>query len=162
MRPLSRSLPFLLPILAAAVAPAALATSYVPVADADLAAKAEAIAVVRVIERLAPSPAGEEPSTRYRAAVEEAVSGRLDGEIVVRVPGGTSADGTGWDVAAAPRFGDGERALLFLVERGDGSWGIADLMLGAFHEVVRDGERLAVRDLADATRVGGASAAGSE
>jgi hypothetical protein len=136
-----------------AMAPSvALATSYLPVSDWHLAERSAAVAVVRVGEALA-GPAGERPSTLYRVAVEEVVQGRLAPEVTVRVPGGVAADGTGWHVFGAPRFAPGDRALVFLVPRGDGSWGLVDLMLGAFLEVVHRGERLALRDLTGAERV---------
>ena len=52
-----------------------------------------------------------------------------------------------------PTFTAGERALLFLSPRPDGSFGIFQLFLGAFHEVPAGGRRLALRQLAGARAV---------
>ncbi|HMB52274.1 MAG TPA: hypothetical protein VKU40_03090, partial [Thermoanaerobaculia bacterium] len=137
-------------------APGSSATSYVDLTDADLAAAAEAVALVRVVEQT-PAPAGGLPATRYLVEVEEVVQGNVPGSRVeIHLPGGVSADGThAWKVFGAPSFADGERALLFLASRQDGSYDVVELMLGAFHEVVRGGERLLLRDLSEAHRVEG-------
>lgn len=140
-------------VVLAAMAPSAVeATSYLPVSDEQLAERATAVAVVRVGEAL-PDAAGERPATLYRVRVEQLLQGRVGTELTVRVPGGVAADGTGWRVFGAPRFLPGELAVVFLVPRRDGTWDLADLMLGAFREVLREGEVLAVRDLTAAERV---------
>jgi hypothetical protein len=130
------------------------ATSYVPVADEALVDQAHLVAVVRI--RSAASAADGGPATLYTAAVEQVLKGRLpgrDGEVTVRVPGGLGPGGLALRIWAAPRFAQGERALLFLAPHGDGTYRILHLMLGAFHEVAASGRRLAVRDLSEAREV---------
>ncbi len=152
----------LLALAALALAVPAGATNYVPMTDAALVDAAPLAAVVR-ITGITAGPPSDLPATFYRAEVEEVLKGTLEASpILVRVPGGVTADGQGWKVYGAPRFGADERALLLLVPRADGSFGIEQMMLGAFHETERDGFRLAVRDLSAAQAVpapGTASAA---
>lgn len=133
------------------VAPSSVsATSYVPVADRDLAAQAPVIAQVRIVEVVA----GAGPFTDYRAQLEDLIQGTAAGSVLtVRVPGGSGPDGVALTVFGAPRFQPGERALLFLAPRPDGVYGLVQLMLGAFHEVRQGGEILALRDLSQARPV---------
>ncbi len=121
------------------------ATTFVAVPDEALARQAALIAQVRVLGR-EPAPT-ERPATDYTVEVERVLQGDAPGgALVVRLPGGI-----GLRVWGAPSWRDGERAILFLVPGGDGSYRPLDLMLGAFHQVTWRGRRLAVRDLA-ATR----------
>ena len=139
-----------------AVAPGSSATTFVDLEDAELAAAAEAVALVRVVGTV-PAPADGLPATRYLVEVEEVVQGELPGgRVEIHLPGGVSADGTyAWKVYGAPAFADGDRALLFLAARRDGSYDVVELMLGAFREVVDGGERLLVRELSQAHRIDG-------
>ena len=79
-------------------------------------------------------------------ALEEAIKGNPGFFVQLHVPGGV----LGEDVSllpGAPSFTDGERVLLFLYRRGDGSFAVNDLQLGAFHFVQGvSGERLFLRD----------------
>src|SRR5207253_6366328 len=54
--------------------------------------------------------------------------------VQVHVPGGVLGDEATL-LPGAPSFADGERVLLFLYRRGDGSFALNDLQLGAFHFV---------------------------
>ena len=131
------------------VRPAA-GTLYVPMADADLAARSAAVAVVEV---LAIEPALDRglPASDYVVRVERAIQGDLEASvIVVRVPGGEDGRGRGFTVFGAPRFAVGERVLLFLGARHDGSRPISQLMLGAFHLARQGTHELALRDLGGA------------
>lgn len=127
------------------------ATSYVPMTDEALVDQAPVIAVVE-IQGSGPGQDGARPFTAYRAWVERVLKGAMTSgqRITVRVPGGARADGLTLWIWGAPRFGPGERALLFLFPRADGTYGILHLMLGAFHEVRADGHRLALRNLSEA------------
>jgi hypothetical protein len=69
--------------------------------------------------------------------------------VTVRVPGGLRADGLALRIWGAPGFTPGERALLFLFPRLDGTYSIAHLMLGAFHEIRTGGHDLALRHLSE-------------
>src|SRR5688500_9243557 len=131
------------------------ATTYVMMADGDLADQAAVIAVVHVTG-IEPSEQAGVPATDYVGQVERAVKGDVTGSLRVRVPGGEGPGGTLFRVFGAPRFRVGERALVFLQPRADGSFGVLQAMLGAFHEAESSGEaalRLAVRDLSEATEV---------
>lgn len=124
------------------------ATTFVMVDDADLADQAAVVAEVRVEDASAAEDGT--PATEYRVAVERRLQGRPAGRLIVRVPGGQAADGTGLAIHGAPRLAAGERALLFLAPNADGSYHILHLMLGAFREVSSGGRRIAVRDLGGA------------
>ncbi|HEY8020638.1 MAG TPA: hypothetical protein VIH93_06040 [Thermoanaerobaculia bacterium] len=139
--------------LVAAAAPAA-ATSYVMVSDADLTDQAAVIAEGRIAS-VAPSPAGGSPSTDYLLDIDRLVKGYTAGSsIVVRVLGGTpDGGGMGLTVFGAPSFQEGDRALLFLTPRRDGSYDVLHFLLGAFHEAEVAGRRIALRDLAGADEV---------
>src|SRR5262245_42684084 len=124
-----RALPFLA-LLLLAVAPA-VATSYVAVSDENLVRQASVIAEVRVAA-VEPAPAKSGPSTDYLVEIDRLIKGYTAGSsIVVRVVGGPQPGGMGLKIWGAPAFQEGDRALLFLKERSDGSYGILHLMLGA-------------------------------
>lgn len=132
----------------------AAATSYVPMTDEALVDQAPVIAVVEV-QRSVPGQDGARPFTGYRVRVERVLKGTMASglRITVRVPGGVRADGMAQHIWGAPRFEPGERALLFLSPRLDGTYSVVHLMLGAFHEVRSGGHRLALRHLSEARAV---------
>jgi hypothetical protein len=141
-------------LLALALLPWALpsrAASYVPMTDEALVDTAPLIAVVEVVGR---EDAGSRPVTGYTLRVLNALKGRLPlRDVVVQVPGGATADGLFLRIAGMPSFPAGERALLFLSPRPDGTFNIFQLFLGAFHEVPAGDRRLALRQLAGARAV---------
>jgi hypothetical protein len=135
------------------------ATLYVAASDELLARRAPVIAEVTVVSG-EPSPAtpmGGRPTTDYLVQIERLLKGSVPGSaLLVRVPGGAPPAGTGMaglKVWGAPSFRAGERAVLLLAPNADGSYRIVELGLGAFHEVSWEGRRLAVRDLAEMTRL---------
>jgi Matrixin len=139
-----------LAVLSAVLVPsAAVATTYLPVPDGQLADQAEAIVAGTVEGRRTIDGPGGSLLTEHIVRVESALKGRAWGRTAVRVPGGEREDGTAEVVWGAPRLGDGERVLLFLRRHADGSYRPLHLALGAFHEVEAAGRRLAVRDLAE-------------
>lgn len=71
-------------------------------------------------------------------------------ELEVLVPGGVRGDGLALHILGAPRLRPGDRALLFLEPRGDGSYQLVHFLLGAFHLLDRPGGTVAVRDLSGA------------
>ena len=126
------------------------ATTFKMITDADLADQAEVVVQAVVVAR-EPAPIASPPSTDYFVQIERVLKGYVAGStVVVRVAGGIGPDGTGLRVWGSPQFQPGERVLLFLAPRADGTYGILHLMLGAFHEVHLGGRRLAVRDLSEA------------
>jgi hypothetical protein len=156
-RPRRRTLA--LPILAALFAAAgpAAATSYVMVADVDLADQAAVVAEGRIVSvAVSPvGPSGGSPSTDYLLEIDRLLKGYTAGStIVVRVLGGMPEDGRmGLHIFGAPTYKEGERALLFLTERADGSYSVLHFLLGAFHEAEVSGKRVVLRNLADAEEV---------
>jgi hypothetical protein len=135
------------------VAQVATATSYTMISDAALADQAEVIVQATVLAK-EPAPIAAPPSTDYFVQVEQLVKGYVAGStVVIRVLGGIGPDGIGLRVWGTPVFHQGERVILFLAPRPDGTYGILHLMLGAFHEVPNKGERLAVRDLTETIEV---------
>lgn len=138
----------------AAAAPLA-ATTYVLPPDGALVDQAPLIAQVS-IAAVEPSPIPGPPSTDYFVQIERVLKGYVTGgTLVVRVPGGIGPDGVGLRIWGAPQFREAERALLFLAPRGDGTYGLLHLMLGAFYELESGGRRVAVRALAEAVEVTG-------
>lgn len=138
-------------------APAARATSYVMVPDEALVADAAAAIVGEVRDR-APAADGSF-ATDYVVAVERALKGAPAATVRVRVPGGEQG-GIGLALWGMPRFATGERVLLFLdplPARGSakaaGLYRPTQLLLGAFHEAVASGRRLAIRRLGGAREV---------
>lgn len=132
----------------------ALATTYVMVDDPVLADQAVAVVDAQIVS-VEPAPLAGRPATDYTIEIERLIAGSAPGTtLIVRVPGGVRPDGIGFHVYGAPRFAPGERALLFLVPRTDGTFGILHLALGAFHRTARAGvPPLALRDLSETHEV---------
>jgi hypothetical protein len=136
------------------------ATTALPIRDSSLADQAVVIAEGTVTGS-GPAAATVRPATEYRLRVERLVKGDLQGgSLVVRVPGGTAANGLKLKIWGAPQLHIGERALFFLAANGDGTYGPLHLALGTFHELRSEGRRLAVRDLSEIYEVNQAEAAG--
>ena len=160
LRVLLSAAPLLLLALPAA------ATSYVMVEDAKLADQAAVVAEVKV-DWSHPAPLRQSAGTDYQMEVLRVLKGSTAGSsIVVRVPGGKRADGMSLILFGTPRFREGDRALLFLTERADGTYGILHLLLGAFHEGEANGRQVVLRNLSQATEVrlltgGGAQSMGT-
>ena len=148
----------LLALPLALMARPAAATTYMMMSDQALADQAAAVVDVEVVG-VEPAPTVDgPPATDYLVEVNRVLKGDLPGStIVVRVPGGLNPHGLGLKIWGAPRFADGERALLFLRPAPDGTYHILHLMLGAFHQRVAGGpggRSVAVRDLSEAHEVG--------
>ncbi|HVG10816.1 MAG TPA: fibronectin type III domain-containing protein [Thermoanaerobaculia bacterium] len=134
------------------------ATSVLPIRDSSLADQAAVIAEGTVT---GVGPSAARPATEYRLRVERLLKGDVPGgSLVLRVPGGTAANGLTLKIWGAPELRIGERALVFLAANGDGTYGPLHLALGTFHEMRSEGRRLAVRDLSEVYEVNEAEAAG--
>ena len=133
---------------------AAGATIYAPMTDAELADRSPLIAEVRVLAvEAAP---GDRIATDYLVEVERLIKGALPAAtLVVRVPGGVRPDGLGRHIWGAPKFREGDQALLFLEPRSDGTFALHQLLLGAFHLTGQDpgAPRIAWRDLSGARAI---------
>jgi fibronectin type III domain protein/matrixin len=145
------------------IAPAG-ATTYVMMPDEALVDSSPLIVEARVVS-VSGAPA-EVPSTDYRVEILRLLKGgnprnnpannpanNPGTEIVVRQLGGVNAAGRALKIWGLTRLGLGDRALLFLVPRPDGIYGVNQLILGAFREVEVAGRRVAVRDLEAATEL---------
>lgn len=153
MKLVTRSL-LLLSTLFPVLASQASATTYQMVSDQALADQAAMIVDVEV-SAVEPAPEADgRPATDYLVEIQRVIKGSPAGSsIVVRVPGGIRSDGRGLKLWGAPMFEQGERALLFLRPADDGTYRVLHLMLGAFHQRVMDGRRVAFRDLSEAREV---------
>lgn len=150
-----RKLSLALLLLALTAAPA-LATTMVLATDEELFDQAALVLEGTVVSQ-GPDASGR-PSTEYRVRVDRTIKGRAPrSEVVVRVPGGTTADGLTLEIHGAPELKVGERALLFLAARPDGTYGTLHLAMGAFREAHVDGRKLALRDLSEMADVSGAA-----
>lgn len=137
----------LISLLALAAAPA-LATTMVLGTDEDLFDQAALIAQGTVLS-VGPAASGA-PATEYRIRVERTFKGRAPiGDLTLRVPGGTGADGWTLTIWGAPELQTGERTLLFLDPYGDGAYRALHLAMGTFHEVSEASRKLALRDLSE-------------
>lgn len=151
MRKTMSAVAFVFSWLAAAL-PAG-ATTYVMMEDGALLDASPIVVQVRVAGASSALAAGM-PVTDYQVVVEELLKGSLPGAaVVVRVPGAQRADGLSLHVWGAPAFAREEKALLFLVPRPDGTYGVNHLALGAFHLRGDGDETWAVRDLSGASVV---------
>lgn len=149
-----RKLSLALLLLALTAAPA-FATTMVLATDEELFDQAALILEGTVVSQR-PEASGR-PSTEYRVRVDRTIKGRAPrSEVIVRVPGGTTAAGLTLEIHGAPELAVGERALLFLTARPAGTYGTLHLAMGAFREARVDGRKLAVRDLSEMADVSGA------
>lgn len=154
MKPLLRPLVLLLLVLALAASPAA-ATTFMMMSDQDLADQAPAVVAARVVGVEYAPTLDRMPATDYLVEVSRVLKGDLPGStVLVRVPGGINPEGVGLKIWGAPRFAEGEEAILFLSPAKDGTYRIVHLMLGAFHKRTVGGRDVAVRDLSEAHAVG--------
>ncbi len=125
------------------------ASTYFPMSDSTLADSARLIVEGRV--SVAESAPQERPAIDYLIEVERLIKGTLtDDSLIVRVPGGVRSDGIGLLLRGAPRFSVGDEVLLFLDPRNDGTFGLHQLMLGAFRLETEGDLRIARRDLSGA------------
>ena len=125
----------------------AMATTYMMATDRSLVEASTAVVEAHVLSRDY-APGVKMPSTDYMIEVTDVLSGEVTGRnLIVRIPGGERPDGIGLYLAGMPEFVVGERVLLFLNPRSDGTYGVRHQMLGAFHEVARAGQSVYVRSL---------------
>ncbi len=131
----------------------ALAVTYVPMADGALADSAPVIAEVRVIGSSYSAPDGK-PFTDYQVEVHRVLKGSITGDsLVIRVLGGQTPSGLSLMIKGAPKFINGERALVFLSLSSDGAYRLTQFSLGAFHIIDHGVHTWAFRDLRSAEAV---------
>ena len=151
---LGRSLLSLVFTLAAAQV--ADATLYVATSDRALARRADTIVAgtVRSVEAVATADGGID--TRVTLDVEAQYKGRRTRTVIVDQPGGVLGDRVMW-VEGAPEFRVGERQLLFLAERGDGTTRTVALGMGQYLLRARAGHELLAERSLGAPVVGGSA-----
>ena len=147
------------------VAAPASASVVIPPADDDLIVHAEAVILGRVTDIESHDNRLGKLSTFITLAVEEVLKGSFaQSTLTIRELGGQVGGMAGW-VFANPEFTVGERVLLFLDQRADGTLRVMHLYLGKF-SIVTDpasGDLVAVRPLPEDVTVvppAGAAAAG--
>jgi hypothetical protein len=111
-------------LLAWLAARTAAATTYVMMADEDLADEAPVIAVVRV-RAVEPAPVGGAPATEYRVEVERVVKGGAGDTLRIRVPGGTGPGGLSLRLFGMPPLRRGRA-------RPSSSWSLGTTGLSAW------------------------------
>jgi Ig-like domain CHU_C associated len=109
--------------------------------DAQLLGRADAVVTATVLGSAARPAADGMIYTDHRLRVEQVLKGDAATEIVVAEAGGF-LNGRGVVIAGAPEYAAGERVLLFLRQRDDGTYHTASMSLGKYRF---DGELL-VRD----------------
>ncbi len=131
------------------------ATTYRMMSDAALTDQAQAVVEIKVVGVDSAPLIDGPPATDYLVDVSRVLKGDLSGStVVVRVPGGVNPLGLGLKIWGAPRFSEGEDAILFLRAAQDGTYRIVHLMLGAFHKRALGGRAVALRDLSEAHEIG--------
>lgn len=159
--PCSRPLRWLLGLVLAGFTGPAFATSFVAMADHDLARLTPLVVRAEVVS-VEPSPLGGEPSTDALIELVEVWKGVAPGtHLVVRNPGGVDALGRGLAVWGVPVLRAGDRVVLFLDPAENGVYRVGRLLLGAFWEhPIAGTDRVALlRRLAGARQVGAAAGA---
>ena len=114
------------------LADVAMGTTLVPMRDQDLAALSDVI-VVGTVEHIESVLLGRDRiMTRVTLAVETGVKGTVAGTSLVVTEAGGEVAGLRSTVAGAPSYRMGERVLVFLRERADGSLRTTALALGKY------------------------------
>ena len=156
----------LLALLAfAVVAGSASASVVIPPADDDLIVHADAVIIGRVTDIESHDDQQGKLSTYITIAIQEVLKGSLaQSSLTIRELGGEVGGVVAW-ASANPEFSVGERVLLFLDQRADGSLRVLHFYLGKF-SIITDpatGDLVAVRPLPDEVTIiapPGAAAAG--
>jgi len=124
------------------------ASTFVVPNDRDLARRADAIVVGSALDNFPQWSADGGIETLTVFSVSEVIKGNVSATIHIIEPGGT-VDGVTMMVAGAPRFGPGEKALLFLRKTGPDHWSVADLAVGKFTSISDGGDPVLQRDADD-------------
>jgi hypothetical protein len=123
------------------------ASVVIPLTDDNLIAGADVIVLGLVTRITSHADTSGEISTYITLSLDEVLKGALSGpEITIREIGGVVGDRQTW-TSANPEFVVGERALLFMDQRRDGTLRTYQLYMGKF-TIVTDpasGDRVAVR-----------------
>jgi hypothetical protein len=128
----------LLPVVCVvALAAPMFAVSYVVPADRTEIDRSTAIIVGHVVSSRVENSTRFGIETITDVVVEESIKGQTDALIEIREPGG-ELNGEALLIPGVPEFAPGERVLLMLHQRDDGSYVVNDLQLGSFRFVGND------------------------
>jgi Ig-like domain CHU_C associated len=133
-------------VLAVLSAVPALAVTYVVTPDREMVSLSNAIVVASSLgSYVQRTPAGGiETVTTF--SVEEVIKGSSGLQLEVHEPGGALVDAA-TVIPGVPRFEEGQRVLLFLLQTPQKTWAVTDLALGKFtFQTDTAGRRLLVRD----------------
>jgi hypothetical protein len=131
------------------------AATFVAMTERSLARSADAVVIGTITGVEVVAGRDGAISTLVRVSVESSLKGHLDGEIVLKQPGGDLED-RGLVIPGSPVFAVGERDLLFLSAAHDGTARTTALGLGQYRLVAgTDGEALAERHVSEPVIGGG-------
>lgn len=139
----------LLCLFAAAFAAAAFSASFVVPDDLTFVRKSQAIVLASAIVSRTDIQ-NDRMSTITTFSIEETLKGSVAADQIDVIEPGGVRDGRVYFLPGVPRFTDGERYLLFLVQGTDSKWRVVDLALGKFHfDTDTLGHSVVLRDLND-------------
>ncbi len=125
-----------------------LATSVLPISDAELYRRSDVVVHgVVIASQVREGPDGQ-PETVSVVRPVEVLKGTLSGDLVLRQLGGTLPDGRFFKLWGRPEYVAGREVVVFALGLPDGDFQTAEMLLGKF-QVVSDGagQLLAVSDL---------------
>jgi hypothetical protein len=124
--------------IASLVASSACAVAFLPISDATLRERADAIVHGVVLStRMAPDAQGRPESVTVIRPID-VIKGRVGRELVLHQLGGRLPDGRAFDLPGSPRYTPGTQVLVFAIARPQGDYQTAEMLLGKF-EIARDG-----------------------
>ncbi|HVM96700.1 MAG TPA: hypothetical protein VMT89_09940, partial [Candidatus Acidoferrales bacterium] len=141
-------------IALAAMAARATAMTVVPLSIADLT-QSSAATVLATVEDVQVELVGDgHLRTLVRISIEQVIAGYLTDSELTLVEAGGVLDDDAEIIDAAPQFVAGERVVLFLARRTDGTWRTNHMLLGKFHiEGTDSGSARALQPLPSNTTV---------
>ncbi|MEA2163042.1 MAG: hypothetical protein QOK37_1169 [Thermoanaerobaculia bacterium] len=125
------------------------ATVFQPATDRQLADRSDAVVVATVRDAAARVRADGAIVTDYRLAVEETLKGAASGTITVTETGGT-VDGRFTYISDSAVYTPGERVMVFLKKRSDGTYFTTSMAMGKFSFTrAASGETVVTRDVSE-------------
>ena len=106
--------------------------TYVPISDEHLVAGSDLVVIGRVEHVDGARLTDGRIVTRSEIEVEEALKGAVDGSRILVTEAGGRVDGLELRIPGMPEFRPGERTLVFLRARGDGTLGTTALSLAKY------------------------------
>jgi hypothetical protein len=133
----TRGFGYLVAAFVSLAAPAAYAVAFLPVSDAALRARADAIVQGVVVSTRVTADARGRPETITVIRPIDVLKGRVDGDLVLHQLGGRLPEGGGLDFPGSPQYTPGTQVLVFAIARAEGDYQTAEMLLGKF-EIDRD------------------------